>query len=71
MQEIRIKVEDGIPLALACDLVATAFNDIEDEDTKCGWTFPDEYEFDYMKVEFKRDKELNFSVCGIQSKTTE
>lgn len=29
MQEVRIKVEDGIPLALACDLVAQFVGDNE------------------------------------------
>ena len=70
MQEIRIKVEDGIPLALACDLVAEAVNDIVEEISECGWTFPDPYED--MRLNFKRGKStLNFRVCKTRLKTTE
>lgn len=39
MQEIRIKVEDGIPWALACDLVSEAVNDIGDEKNKVRLDF--------------------------------
>lgn len=69
MQEIRIKVEEGIPLSLACDLVSEAVNDIGEEESQCVWTFSDPYED--MRVNFKRGKTLNFKVCKIQSKTTE
>lgn len=69
MKEIRLKVEDGIPLALACDLVAEAVNDIGEEISECGWTFPDPYED--MRVNFKRGKTLNFYVCKFLSKTIE
>ena len=70
MQEIRIKVEDGIPWALACDLVSEAVNDIGVEETECGWTFP--YPYEDMRVNFKRGKStLNFKVCRIQLKITE
>lgn len=69
MKEIRIKVEEEIPYALACDLVSEAVNDIGEEESQCGWTFPAPYED--MIVNFKRGKTLNFKVCKTPSKTTE
>ena len=70
MQEIRIKIEEGIPLSLACDLVADAVNDIGEEESKLEWTFPDPYED--MRVYFRKGKTtLNFGVCKTRLKTTE
>lgn len=69
MKEIRIKVEDGIHWALACDLVSEAINDISEEYTKCSWVF--RYPYEDMIVKFKKGKTLNFKVCKTQSKTTE
>lgn len=69
MQEIRIKVEDGIPWSLACDLVSKAINDISEEYTKCSWGF--RYPDEDMIVKFKKGKTLNFKICRTKSKTTE
>ena len=67
MQEIRIKVEDGIPWALACDLVASDIDEIDEADNECAFTHSDPV--DDMAVNFKRGKStLNFKVCKIESK---
>lgn len=69
MQEIRIKVEDGIPYNIALDFCARCIDDIDPTD-KVGWfTFkqPDEN----LMVMFRINKTITFEVCKTQSKKTE
>ena len=65
MQEIRIKVEDGIPWAVACKMVAQLICDVEisDETPYESCTYFDGQ--NYLHISFIREK-LTFEVCKIQ-----
>lgn len=67
MTEIRIKIEDGIPWAFACGLVADAIDELGEEERN-EFIFSNPYED--TTVKFRRGKTLNFKVCKTQSKTT-
>ena len=69
MQEIRIKVEDGIPYGIALDLVASCFDGIGEDETHGRFGFANKH--DDIKVYWRKNKCFIFEVCKTRLKTTE